>query len=590
MVKLGWIFAAATALALGTFAVAETSKPRPAAHFHVDYAHGSDQNDGLSEQRSWKHAPGDPNAIGRPKGLRLVPGDTITLAAGVTYRGTIVISDNGSEAAPIVVEGANGAEPAIINGSEPVEAIPCTSQPECQGMSGKAFLLRIDRQSALAGTLFDSAGPMRLAQDPNPDSDQYPDEITQFRSIATNRIQMGEFPLPVPSPDCASDCGMELALWVQRNVVVTRPVLSIRNGVARFDPQGLRFYTDRDTRYALRGIRQFLDAPGEYLPIGDGLVLALPRQMDGKFALASGRGGIAVRNASWITIRNLGFEQMGDGGGYGKGVGVFGNTPGIRGLTISNNRFRYFDLRSGTGAINLRGISDLTIAKNQIEGIVRGSGIRLAGPSVNTRITANTIVGIGRTAIYVAEAKDVEVTENFIADVKGVHGNGLTAYQGNNNVAFRRNTVIDAKQAVTFQGNNGKTPTPQALVFENNLLVSTPDSLGALISWGLMTREVVLRENIMLGGPIGLRMNTSDQDVTVTRNFGMPPAATAPVAEPTGSQANHWLRANPPWEEEFLRFIRSRSPVPTDLQRRVCRSVFGSPATGRAVGASFVCP
>lgn len=589
MMKLGWIIVAAISLALGSFAVAQNGKTRTAAHFHVDYERGNDQNDGLSPQRSWKHAPGDPNATGQPKGLRLVPGDKVTFAAGVTYRGSIVVSDSGTQPAPIVFEAAAGA-PAIINGSEPVEAIPCGSQPECQGLADRAVLLRIDRHAALEGTIFDSAGPMRLAQDPNPESAQYPDEITQFRSIPTSRIQGGEFPLPIRSPDCAADCGMELALWVQRNVVVSKPVLSIKNGVARFDPAGLRFYTDRDTRYALRGLPQFLDEPGEYLPISDGLVLALPRQAGSKFAFASGRGGIMVRNASWVTIRNLGFEQMGDGGAYGRGIGVFVNTPGIRGLTISNNRFRHFDLRSGTGAINLRGVSDLTIAGNQIEGIVRGSGIRLAGPSVNTRISGNTIVGIGRTAIYVAEAKDVEVTDNFIANVKGVHGNGLTAYQGNNNVAFRRNTVIDAKQAATFQGNNEKTATPQALVFENNLLVSTPDSLGALISWGLKTRDVAIRDNIMLGGPIGLRMNPNDQGITVSRNFGRPPAATAPVTEPAGAQANHWVNATPPWEGELLRLIRSRTPVPKELQRRVCRTAFGSASTGRAVGADFVCP
>ena len=589
MMKLGWIMAAAIALALGSFAVAQTGKPRAAAHFHVDYERGNDQNDGLSPQRSWKHAPGDPSATDRPKGLRLVPGDKITFAAGVTYRGTIVVSDSGTQTAPIVFEGAAGP-PAIINGSEPVEATPCGSQPECQGLTGKAVLLRIDRHAALAGTIFDSAGAMRLAQDPNPESAQYPDEITQFRSIATSRIQAGELPLPIRSPDCASDCGMELALWVQRNVVVSRPVLSIKDGKARFDPQELRFYTDRDTRYALRGLPQFLDEPGEYLPIGDGLVLALPRQPGSKFALASGRGGISVRNASWLTIRNLGFEQMGDGGGFGKGIGVFVNTPGIRGLTISNNHFRHFDLRSGTGAINLRGVSDLTVKGNRIEGIVRGSGIRLAGPSLNTRIAANNIVGIGRTAIYIAEAKDVEVTDNFIADVKGVHGNGLTAYQGNNKVAFRRNTVIDAKQAVTFQGNNGKTAVPQSLIFENNLLVSTPDALGALISWGLMTRDVAIRDNILLGGAIGLRMNASDQGVAVSGNFGMPPAATAPVAEPTGAQANRWLSAAPPWQQELLQHVRTRTPVPAELQRRVCKAAFGSASTGRAVGADFVCP
>lgn len=576
-------------LAVAYLAADRSSTAPGNTRYHVDYEHGSDQNSGLTPEASWKHAPGDAAAEGQPRATRLRPGDRVTFAAGAIYRGMVVASDSGTRAAPIIYEGADG-DAATISGSQPVEALPCTDQPACAGMAGKAVLLRIDRQAALSGTIFDSQGPMRLAQDPEPLEALYPDEITQFHSIATSRIAAGQLRLPVPVADCASDCGMEIALWVQSNVVVPRPVLAIRNSIASFDPQGLKFYTDRDTRYALRGLRQFLDQPGEYLPIADGLVLAIPRGAGGCCSLATGNGGFLVRNASWITIRNLGFEQMGDNGTFGKGIAIFANTPGIAGLTISDNRFRSFDLRSGTGVINLRGVSDLAITGNRIDTVVRGSGIRLAGPSERTRIAANRIERIGRTAIYVSNTSDVEVAENFIADIKGVHGNGLTAYLSNQRVTFRRNTVIDAKQPATFHGSNSPDAPPHFITFTENLLISTPDALGALISWGQFTREVSIRDNILLGGRFGLRMNKTDQNLVAMRNIGMPPAPTAPNAEPGGSQANRWLQSRPRWEAELLRYSRSRTPPSAEQKRRICRAMFGSASSGRAVGADFVCP
>ncbi|NBW75007.1 MAG: right-handed parallel beta-helix repeat-containing protein [Sphingomonadaceae bacterium] len=565
------------------------AQPRSAQTFYVDYDSGSDRNSGLRPDDGWQHAPGDPAAEARPKATRLVAGDRVILAAGVTYRGTIVAGDSGVRGVPIVYEGAAGAR-AVINGAVPVRAIPCAGNPACAVAATGAVLLRIDRTAALEGTIFDGEGPMRLAQSPNPKVALYADEPTDFYSIPTDRIQTGQVRLPIAAKDCQSDCGMEIALWVQPNVVVTRPVSSVQESVASFDPQGIKFYTDRETRYALRGLTQFLDEPGEFLPIQDGLVLAIPRGTGSCCAIATGSGGILIRNASWITISNLDFEQMADAGKFGKGIAIFANSPGIAGLTIIGNRFRNFDLRAGTGVINLRGVSDLVIANNQIDTVVRGSGIRLAGPSQRTRIEGNRIERIGRTAIYVSDASDVEVTENYIGDIKGVHGNGLTAYLGNQRVTFRRNTVIDAKQPATFHGNGEESLTPQFITFEENLLITTPDSLGSLISWGRTTRNVIIRDNILLGGRFGLRMNVTDQNVLIERNLGMPPAPTARVIEPMNSRANRWLLSRPGWEIDLERHARGQTPLSPVQQVKVCKSMFGEAAKGRAAGANFVCP
>lgn len=561
----------------------------PPSQYFVDFANGNNTNSGRTPQQAWKHAPGDPQATSRPRAARLGPGDRVIFASGVVYRGMIDVTASGTPNAPIIFAGADG-KPAVISGAEPLAALPCAGTDACAGAPAGTVLLKIDRASALAGTIFDDAGPLRLAQSPNPELVQYPDEPTEFHSIATSRIATGQVRVPAPVADCLADCPMEIALWVQSNVVVTRPILSVRNAVATFDPQGLKFYTDRDTRYALRGFREFLDQPGEFLPIDDGLVIALPRSGGQCCEVATGRGGFTLRKSSWVTIRNLEFRHMADGNAYGKGIGIFANTPGISGITITGNRLHDFDLRSGTGAINLRGVSDLRISKNTISAIQRGSGIRLAGPSERTEISDNRVSKIGRTAIYVSVASDVEVTGNTITDIRGVHGNGLTAYLGNQRVAFRRNTVVDAKQPATFHGNGPQNLNPHNLVFEQNVLIATPDSLGALISWGQQTRNVVIRENVLLGGRFGLRMSRADFDVTVHRNIGMPPAPTAPVSEPGGGDANRWLMAPPGWKKALIDQARGTATLAPAQRTRLCQDIYGKASSGRAIGAAFVCP
>lgn len=561
----------------------------PPRQYFVDYTNGNDANNGRAPQQAWKHAPGDPQASGQPRAVRLGPGDRVIFAAGVVYRGTIDVTSSGTPEAPIVFEGADG-KPAVISGAERLAAEPCAGNEACAGAPAGAVLLKIGREAALAGTIFDEAGPLRLAQSPNPKLVQYPDEPTEFYSIATSRIATGQVPLPGPVADCLADCPMEIALWVQSNVVVTRPIKSVSNGIATFDPQGLKFYTDRDTRYALRGFREFLDEPGEFLSVGYGLVIVLPRPGGQCCEIAAGRGGFTLRRSSWVTIRNLEFRHMADGNIFGKGIGIFGNTPGIAGITITGNRLRDFDLRSGTGAINLRGVNDLTISKNAISAIQRGSGIRMAGPSDRTLISDNRISQIGRTAIYVSVANDVEVTGNVISDIRGVHGNGLTAYLGNQRVAFRRNTVVDAKQPATFHGSGPLNLTPHNLIFEQNVLITTPDSLGSLISWGQQTRNVIIRENILLGARFGLRMSRADFDVKALRNIGMPPAPTAPVADPGGADTNRWLMAPPGWEKALVEHVRGTRLLAPAQRARLCQDIYGKAASGLAVGAAFVCP
>ena len=88
--------------------------------YYVDYTDGSDSNAGTSATEPWKHAPGDPNAIGNPANVSLKPGDTVLFEGGVTYDGTIVLKWSGLPNQPISYEGGSaggyGAGRAILDG------------------------------------------------------------------------------------------------------------------------------------------------------------------------------------------------------------------------------------------------------------------------------------------------------------------------------------------------------------------------------------------------------------------------------------------------------------------------------------------
>ncbi len=86
----------------------------------VDFAGGSDANDGKSQQSAFKHAPGDANATGNAKSKTLAAGDVVLLKGGVEYDGTITIATSGTAPSPIVLEGGAqqswGTGKAIIDG------------------------------------------------------------------------------------------------------------------------------------------------------------------------------------------------------------------------------------------------------------------------------------------------------------------------------------------------------------------------------------------------------------------------------------------------------------------------------------------
>lgn len=559
--------------------------------YYIDFARGDDANPGTSNDKPWKHAPGDPEATGKPASKQLAPGDHVVFAAGVVYRGEIAITESGGAEAPIVFEGAPGA-PAMIDGSDPVAFTHCPSAVRCGGLANWSRLVLITLPSPLPSgfRLFADRGQMRPARAPDPKDDFYADEPDDMLSASPDALGRGEVELPPSVGTATAGFRRSVAVWVQPNVVVERSILDIADGVVRFNAAALKQYTDRPGRYAVIGVTGALDRPGEYVVLPDGrqAVAMLPANAS-SLSIASGRGGFRLEKASHVAIRNLTFRHMTDGGETLGGIAVLSNLQGNRGVEITGNRFVDMDMPQGNGPVILVGASNVRISDNSIERIAAGSGIRVGGPAEDVTITGNRITRIGRTGIMLTNVSNALVERNLISDVRGVHGNGMSAYLGNYHVRFIHNTVLDAKLPVTFHGAQPPSVPLQSndLEFRENLLIADPESPGSLIAWGEVSRDIVVTGNVLLGGRAGLRIPPGNRAVTVVGNVGMKPSDWSRAPLDWSQEGNHWFAAPPPWASR-IRELAAMGAEQVGKAKFDCRALFDSRKIER-IGANIEC-
>jgi len=504
-----------------------------AHRYYVDYDHGDDAADGRSLARAWRHAPGDRNAAGLPARMVLRPDDVIMFAAGIRYRGALKLNGSGAEGHPVVLESTPGGRRAIIDGSDPVAAVrACRSADECGDAVNWRDLSRVEFSEPLPpnGVLFSDRGLLFAAQFPAPSDPFNADAVSEYLEVDGRDLAAGEARLPGPLAAALASAGeRRLSLHIQGNMIVSRPISSLEGKVARFDPAGLRFYTDRPERIAVMDHPSLVKRPGEY-GLLDGrraAVVAMPAGAHAIF-VARGRGGIDVSSQSHIVVRDLAFENMADdGASSASGVAVIKSAVGVD-LRIEDNRFRSFQMPMGSGPITVNFTTGLRIINNDISQIAFGSGIRLS-KDADVEIRGNSIRRIGRTGIMVMDVRHGLVAQNVVRDAKGVHGNGMSAYLDNRDVKFIANTVIESTRPITF--GHASPSFDNDLVFANNLLVGAanppdppgvrphaPDSRAALTSWG-DGHGVLIENNIILGGQQGLELSDTDTGVEIRGNI-----------------------------------------------------------------------
>jgi hypothetical protein len=312
---------------------------------------------------------------------------------------------------------------------------------------------------------------------------------------------------------------MEIAFWVMPNTVVRRPVLAVEADGLRFDPEGLRFYEDRDGRAALNHSFAGLGTPGTYAEIAPGVVVARLRPEDGPGTLTvgSGRFGIEFGNQQFVTIAGLDFRNFVSAQRQireGRALTAF--TPKASDIMIRGNRFGPALLAGRSGIVHLTGTSRISFVENRVEDVF-GAGFRASGGSpTDILIAGNVFRRIGHTAIGVLGVKGAVIRNNVLTDVRGVHGNAITAYLDNEDVLIEGNCVVSSARPVTYHG-DGKGTVNRIRIL-NNILVSSPGGQAAINSWGKQTVDVLIEGNLLAGPRHGLLLTKSDRQVVVRGN------------------------------------------------------------------------
>lgn len=520
-----------------------------AAVYYVDYENGEDANSGKSQSAAWKHAPGDLQATGVPAGMELVGGDIVRFRAGIAYRGSIRLKYSGTDAEPITYTGRGwGTGRAIIDGADPVTStVDCPSQAACGGAENWANLklVTFDKPETSLLSLFDRTGPLYEAQYPAASHPFWYDEISSY--VVTPRADAAKIEtgrLENAALAARARPGAALSFWVSGNLVARRTITSVSGNTIFFDPGNLKLYKDRDGRVALAGSPASLSQRGTYAIIGDGQAVVLPRTNGGDISVGSGRYGIDTYSRSNIAITGFHFARgAGASGAPSEGVAIRNSRYTMaKNWAIRDNLFGPAVLMNGRGTISLAYVDGADVSGNRFDTLQGGSGLRAGANVRNLAFTGNQIYRVGRTGFYLGGVVDATVKNNIVHDIRGVHGNAMSFYLTNRNITVENNCIYDSDRPITFHGDGkGAASVVNNLIFRNNILIGSEDSVAAISSWGSNTRKVSITGNIAIGGNAGIRLHSSDKDVRVAdnRTSGITTQGTTPAAwEITGNSTD----------------------------------------------------
>lgn len=503
-----------------------------ASVYYVDYQSGSDAADGISPEKAWKHAPGDPQADGRPSSVRLKPGDTVRFKGGVAYRGTIALPADGAPGAPVTYAGDQwGQAPAVFDGGDPVtSAVPCPSAAACGGAANwnQLSLVTFEPPKTAMIKFFDSKAMLYEGQYPRAKDPFFSDDVEEYVETPLSEVDgMRQGRLRSPQLAKALSAGSEgavLSIWTQGNWVVRRPIRAVTGDVIEFAPNDIKPYTDRPGRAAVVSAAGLVDQPGFYAVLAPGKAVIWPRALNGapdtRLAVGSGRKGFDLAGRSDVVIKGFVFEHF-VAEKYGEGIQV-SNAGGLSSRArIEGNTFRQSSLYTGDGAIMIGKVDGAQIVGNTFEDLERGSGIRTPGrPLTNLQIVGNTFRRLGQTGILAMGVKDLTVSKNTMSDLYGIHGNGISLYMDNRGSVVSENRITNSTRPMTFHGEKAaeaQNPGDHEMVIERNFFATPHKSAGAIISFG-ETRGVTIKDNVLIGPEVGLLLSPADERLVVTGN------------------------------------------------------------------------
>lgn len=502
--------------------------PAHSATYYVDFQSGSDTASGLRPTTAWKHAPGDPLATSAPASVKLQPGDTVRFRGGVRYRGAIRLPSSGTKEAPIVFTGEGwGDQPAIFDGGNPVTSVtPCSSAQVCGNAKNwsQLSLIIFEPPRTRLIKFFDSKGALFESQYPAPKDPFFSDNIEEYEPTPigqAQQIQQGSLESKALAAALAGGAsGAEISIWIQGNKVVRLPIQEVSGAVLKFPTRGLKPYTDRPGRAAIANVVGSIDKPGLYAVIAPGRAVAWLRDSGKDMVVGDGRKAVDIQGCSNVVLRGFVFEHF-VSGSYGEGVQIHNSGGVSNGLIITNNVFRHSSLFTGDGAIMLGKMDSARIAHNAFMNLERGSGIRTAvRPLSNIEISDNRFERLGQTGILIMGSTDIDIANNYMTGLHGIHGNGISLYLDNRGVTVRNNRIIASSRPMTFHGERPgtvKNLESHAFTISGNTFATDVPSAAAIISFG-DTRDVIIEHNVLVGPANGLLLSAKDSGVIVRNN------------------------------------------------------------------------
>jgi parallel beta-helix repeat protein len=477
--------------------------------FYVDFDHGADDRDGLSDKTAFKHAPGDAEAGEAVKKITLAAGDKVLFKGGVAYRGTIIVAESGADGAPIVYDGNSagtfGQGKAIIDGSEITSGWKqCANADEAGGNPNFKNIWYTALPGKLEGltlNLVQDDKLLELSRDPNAKDPFFFDELDNMRPmhqpLPTTSGEVTTVVNPEVFTQSAADAwdGAYMEVWLKPNFVHCHKVIS-------FDPaahqlkvekfKGDQYPGDRG-KFAMMNHMRLIDRAGEYAlapASGDtARVYLWPLEVGGDgpkgtITYSTRANGIVIGGKSNIEVNHFIIQKQ--SGDVAMALVTRSNSSNV---TIRNNEVRFLNSVNRGGAVNFSNSKNVVMDGNSVHHNRRVRGI--AGSGENITVANNVLEKNGGTGIGFFGVKHGKMIGNTVSDHAGVHANGLTVYADSDDVLVEGNKVFSSRVSLTLQDS-------QNVTIQNNIFDRGVGGTAMAIWTSKFIKHIKVYHNLML--------------------------------------------------------------------------------------------
>ena len=477
--------------------------------YYVDFEAGDDQHVGTKPDQAFKRAPGDPKATGKTLAVQLQAGDRVLFKGGVAYKGTLVISANGTKDQPIVYDGNSkgdyGEGMAILDGAEQVlNWTQCQSADECGGNEHFSRIWKAKLPKGIkaweAGLLQDNRN-LGLSQYPTPSDFDYNDAHREFVQTTGDQLKITSATHPILKDLGGADLvGAYIQAFRSTNRVDARKITKWddKTGTVHFAKLGTEPYKNKGAIAITNSLHsKVLDHPGEYVVTEDDeepSVYLIP--LDGKDPNKS-KITVAIEDTALLIkaksqfIHVVGFNIKHYRQAMTNYVKGHWNNDADRsyGFYVAHNQIERIRQRTYGTACYFIQLQDAVFEHNELINCFKQRGIGLH-TVWNCSLRHNRLDRVGRTPLIYYMGTDSEIVGNQISNCTGVHSNGMSIYIDCKRMLVAENVVWNSNVSLTCNDTVG-------LTVRDNVF----HTVGAqpIAFWQNVNGDVLIENNILIG-------------------------------------------------------------------------------------------